>query len=460
MRFAPGPKNFWELLKTLIKRQVDPMKFYHDTFAKYGKIAYIKMGQYGFLMLNDADAIEQVLQTDAKIYTKSTAYERFGLIFGNGLLISSGEIWKRQRRLMAGAFSSKNIERLQPLIVKETLSMIDQWKNDSIVDLAEQMNALTLQIITKSMLGQIKEEEGIIIRSSVQNMLKYLQTSRHLWLQLFVNFLPVKDKVTFAIKIESRLPLKSTRSFFKSIEAINQFVNKLIDERRLLKQNENLLDMLIKMTDQEDQSTMTNQQLRDEVVNILIAGHETTSNALSWTFHQILKYPEVYQKVREEISLKIQGDTPTFEELHSLTYTQAVFQESMRLYPPFWRISRKATEATKVQGFDIPAGTNVIASIFTVQHSPEYWDCPHEFRPERFLTESESHHRFAYIPFGAGPRICIGQNLAMTEAMTILAICLKNMEFTKAFENDPTFLLSLTLQPKEGCKVKVKRNLN
>ena len=129
----------------------------------------------------------------------------------------------------------------------------------------------------------------------------------------------------------------------------------------------------------------------------------------------------------------------------------------MRLFPPFWRISRQATEATQVKGFNIPAGTNVIASIFTIQHSSQYWTDPQEFRPERFLTESPHHHRFAYIPFGAGPRICIGQNLAMTEAMTILTICLKKMELTKAFDSDPTFLLSLTLQPKEGCQVKVKR---
>jgi cytochrome P450 len=459
MNYAPGPKTLWDLLKTLIKRQIDPMKFYQDTFAQYGNVVYIRMGQYGYLMLNDADAIEQVLQTDAKIYIKSNAYERFRLIFGNGLLISSGEIWKKQRRLMAGAFSGKNIERLHPLIVNETLQMLDHWSNDSVIDLSEEMNALTLQIITKSMLGEIKDEEEVIIRSSVQNMLKYLQTSRHLWLQLILSLFPVKDKVALAIKIESRLPLKSTRSFFKSIEAIDQCVTKLIDERRELNRNENLLDMLIKMTDQEDQTTMTNQQLRDEVVNILIAGHETTSNALSWTFHQLLKYPHVHQKVLEEISQKVKGETPSYEELHSLTYTQAVFQESMRLFPPFWRISRKATEATQVKGFNIPAGTNVIASIFTVQHSSQYWSDPEEFRPERFLTESPTHHRFAYIPFGAGPRICIGQNLAMTEAMTILTICLKKMELIKAFNSDPTFLLSLTLQPKEGCKVQVKRKV-
>jgi len=457
MKLAPGPSSFWDLLKTLIKRQIDPMKLYKDSFKKYGDVVYIRMGQYGFLMLNDADAIEQVLQTDAKIYTKSTAYERFRLIFGNGLLISSGELWKKQRRMMAGSFSSKNVERLHPLILQETLHTTRKWAHGAEVDLAEEMNALTLHIISKSMLGHIEEKDTFIIRSSVQNMLTYLQTSRHLWLQLLVTILPVKDKVAMAIKIESHLPLKSTKTFFQSIKSIDEFVHKMIEERRRLNLNENLLDTMIKATDQEDQSTMTNQQLRDEVVNILIAGHETTSNALSWMFHQLLKYPDVYKKVTEEIRSKIQAETPTFEELASLIYTQAVFQESMRLFPPFWRISRRATEATKVKGFDIPAGTNVIASIFTIQRSKDHWKDPEEFRPERFLAGGDSHHRFAFIPFGAGPRICIGSNLAMTEAITILATCLKNFDFEKAFQKDPTFLLSLTMQPKEGCKVRIKK---
>jgi cytochrome P450 len=456
MKFAPGPKNFWQIIKTVYKRQTDPMKFYHDTFSQYGDIAYIRIGKQGFLMLNDAEAIEQVLQTDAKIYTKSTAYERFKLIFGKGLLVSEGDLWKRQRRLMAGAFTTRSIEKIHPLIVEETKSMMAKWEESSEIDLAEEMNHITLQIITKSMLGQLEESETKVVRSAVQEMLKYLQTNRHLWLQLILNILPIKDKLAMAIKIETSLPLKSTKRFFKSIEAVDELVHRMIEKRRKQNLQENLIDMLIKMTD-DDQSVMTNQQLRDEVVNILIAGHETTSNALSWTFHQLLKYPEVLKKVEEEITQFVKGETPTYAELAQLPYTQAMFLESMRLYPPFWRISRRATEKTIIKGYDVPAGTNVIASIFTVQRSGKYWKDPTEFRPERFMEGAEEHHRFAFIPFGGGPRICIGANMAMTEAITILASCLKNFSLSKNFNKDPSFLLSLTMQPKEGCKVIVKR---
>jgi cytochrome P450 len=457
MNHAPGPKGFWDLIKTLLQRQLDPIQFYEDTFSKFGDIAYIKMGEYGFLMLNDADAIEQVLQTDAKIYTKSTGYERFRLIFGNGLLTSNGEFWIRQRRLMAGAFSSKSIEKLHPLIVQESQACINDWNRKPSVDLADEMNGLTLQIISKTMLGDLTAEDSTVIKSSVKEILKYLQTSRHLWLQLFLLPFPIKDKIAAAIKIESKLPLPSTRKFFKAIKAIDRLVLRMIEERKRLNLNENLLDKLIKSTDEEDQSRMTNQQLRDEVVNILLAGHETTSNALAWTFHQLLKYPEVYQKVSEEIQKTVKGSSPSYEELSSLVYTQAVLQESMRLYPPFWRVSRQATVDTKVKGFDIPKGTNVVTSIYTIQRKEKHWTNSLEFRPERFLNESPDTHKFAYIPFGAGPRICIGSSLAMNEAITILATCLKNYELTKAFTTEPTPQLSMTMQPKEGCKVKIKR---
>lgn len=456
MKFAPGPSTFWKMFKMLIKRQMNPMKFYEDTFKEYGDIAYLRLGKNGFLMLNDADAIEQVLQKDAHLYTKSAAYERFRLIFGNGLLVSNGEVWKKQRRLMASSFSSKNIERLHPLIIEETRQMLKSWENQAGVDLAEEMNAITLQVISKSMLGQLHEHETKIIRSSVQEMLTYLQTSRHLWLQFLFALLPIKDKVAAAIKLETLLPLPSTKRFFNSIAAVDKLVVRIIQERREANLNVNLLDTLIKATDDENQGSMTNQQLRDEVVNILIAGHETTSNALSWTFHQLLKYPKVYEQVKAEIGRELQGEFPTYEELHKLTYTQAVFEESMRLFPPFWRISRRTTVDTKVKDFDIPAGTNVISSIFTVQKSPKYWSNPLEFKPERFL-EKHDFHKFAYIPFGAGPRICIGASLAMTEAITILAAVIKNYDLTKDFVSDPTFLLSLTSQPKEGCKVKLKK---
>lgn len=457
MNHAPGPKGFWELIKTLLQRQLNPIQFYEETFSKFGDVAYIKMGEYGFLMLNDADAIEQVLQTDAKLYTKSTGYERFRLIFGNGLLTSNGEIWIRQRRLMAGAFSNKSIERLHPLIVQETQDCVNGWNESANVDLADEMNGLTLQIISKTMLGDLTKEDSSTIKSAVKEILKYLQTSRHLWFQLFLLPFPIKDKIAAAIKIESKLPLPSTRNFFKAIKEIDKLVLRMIEERKSLNLNENLLDKLIKSTDEADQSRMSNQQLRDEVVNILLAGHETTSNALAWTFHQLLKYPEVYKKVSEEIHHNVKGSAPTYEELSTLAYTQATLQESMRLFPPFWRVSRQATVDTKIKGFDIPAGTNVITSIYTIQRKEKHWENPLEFRPERFLSESSDIHKFAYIPFGAGPRICIGSSLAMNEAITILATCLKNYEFTKSFTSDPTPLLSMTMQPKEGCLVSIKR---
>ena len=457
MKLPPGPHSTWKKIKMLLSRRKDPIQFYHDTFQTYGDLVYLKFGKLRFLMLNDPDAIEEVLQTDAKNYVKSVSYERFRLVFGNGLLISTGEIWRKQRLLMASAFTTKSIERMHPLIMEETRAMMKSWKDSTKLDLAEEMNLVTLQIISKSMLDQLDEEETKIIRSSVQEILRYLQTSYHHILMMILSIVPVKDKIGSAIKLERFLPLPITRRFFKSIHLIDTLVHTIIEKRRHLNANENLLDQMIKATDGEGQGKMSNQQLRDEVVNILLAGHETTSNALSWTFHQILKYPEIHQKMKEEIQRVVKNDIATYEELNQLTYTQAVFKESMRLFPPFWRVSRMSIKDTKVKGYDIPAGTNVIAGIYTIQRDSRYWKDALEFKPERFMGKDPETHRFAYIPFGAGPRICIGVSLAMTEAITIIASVIKNYELTKDFKDDPTLLLSITMQPKEGCQVKVKK---
>lgn len=455
MTLPPGPRNIVTLLKMLSERKKNPIKLYEDIFARYGDIVYFQLGPYKFAMLNDAAAIEQVLQTDAKNYTKSTGYKRFALIVGNGLLVSEGDIWKRQRRLMSWAFSQKHIEKIYPLMVKETLAMICRWKENEELDLAEEMNQVTLQVISVSMFGKNQLSESKDIRHSLQDMLKYLQTTRHLWIQLLLSPVPFINKRKTALDIEKNLPTKTAKTFFGAIDSVNDLVHDMIEERKSKGAQENFLDAMIAATDDEDQSKMTPQQLRDEAVNMLIAGHETTANALTWTWHQLLKYPEIMEKVRAEVNSVVSGKAPSFEEIQKLEYTKAVFEESMRLFPPFWRISRTNQEATTLGGFDIPAGTNIIASIYTIHRSPKYWNDPLKFDPERFLGSKER-RKFSYLPFGGGPRICIGLQFATIEALCILATCIKNVEFTSLFTGDPEYFMSLTLQPKDGCRVRVR----
>ena len=457
MNVPPGPRSFSGLMRMLFARKKNPIKLYEDIFREYGDIVFFQLGSYRFAMLNDADVIEQVLQTEAKNFTKSTGYERFKLIVGNGLLVSEEEVWRKQRRLLSWAFATKNIERIHHTMVSETLEMISRWKNKKEIDLAEEMNLVTLQIISVSLFGKSQLSEGTVIRESLQDMLKYLQTTKHLWIQFFLWPLPLKNKRELALKIEASLPFPETRRFFKAIKNIDHIVNGMISERKDKKESTNFLDAMIEATDSEDQSQMTAQQLRDEVVNMLIAGHETTANALTWTWRQMLNHPEVYKKVFEEISNKVKGDVPTFEELPDLVYSRAVLEESMRLYPPFWRISRKNYQDTKLKQFDLPAGTNVIASIYTIHRKAEHWPDPLVFRPERFLgEEKKNHHRFAFIPFGGGPRACIGSQFAIFEALTIMAICMKNYDLEKRFVEPTEYFVSLTLQPKDGCKVSLR----
>ena len=458
MSVPPGPRSFAGFMRMLFARKKNPIKLYEDIFREHGNIAYFSLGSYRFAMLNDADAIEQVLQTESKNFTKSTGYERFKLIVGNGLLVSEEDVWRKQRRLMSWAFATKHIERIHSVMVKETEDMIARWKDKKEVDLAEDMNLVTLQIISVALFGKSQLAEGDVIRSSLQDMLKYLQTTKHLWIQLALWPLPFKNKRELALKIEKSLPFPSTRRFFKAIDNIDHIVNGMIKERKNNREHANFLDAMIDATDSEDQTQMTTQQLRDEVVNMLIAGHETTANALTWTWRQMLNHPDVYKKVREELDTVVAGSAPTFEELPRLVYTRAVLEESMRLYPPFWRISRKNYEATNIKGYEIPAGTNIIASIYTIHRDAGHWSDPLVFRPERFLgDEKKKHHRFAYIPFGGGPRACIGSQFAIFEALTIMAITLKNYDLEKRFQEPTEYFVSLTLQPKDGCRVSLKR---
>lgn len=450
MNLPPGPKGLFYFFKMLMMRKKNPIGLYEELFRRYGDIVFFQLGPFKFAMLNDAEAIEQVLQTDSKNYTKSTGYERFKLIVGNGLLVSEGDTWKKQRRLMSWAFSGKHIEQIHHIMIKETQDMIMRWKNLNEVDIAEEMNQLTLQIISVSLFGKNQINDSKLIRSSLQEMLKYLQTTKHLWIQLLLIPLPVKNKKGLAIKIEKNLPFKSTKRFLAAIKNIDHIVHSMIEERKIKNEEINFLDVMINATDSEDQSQMTREQLRDEVVNMLIAGHETTANALTWTWHMLMKNPDVLTKVREEIKCNVSGDAPSVEEIKKLIYTRAVFEESMRIYPPFWRISRKNICQTTIKNYDIPAGTNIIASIFTVQRKREYWTAPLEFRPERFLEESRNRQRFAFFPFGGGARICIGAHFATIEAITILSICIKNYLLRPVHETDPDLFMSLTLQPKDG----------
>lgn len=453
----PGPRSFWELIGMIIQRQRNPIKLYERIFAKYGDVVFFKLGSFRFVMLNDAKAIEQVLQTDAQNYSKSTSYDRFRVIFGNGLLVSEGEVWKKQRRLMAGSFSSKQIEKLHPIMVSETNSILNQWKPNEEIDLAKEMNLITLEIISVGLLGKRQENDSLVLRKALQDILEYLQSSRHLWLQLLIAPFPIKDKYKFAIKLERLLPLKSTKKFFSSIQKVNELVLALINDRRNQNLSDNFLDMMIRFSGNDEDSKMSDQQMRDEILNVLLAGHESTANALTWTWHELLKNPEVYKKIKEEVHQVLQGEAPTYAELEKLVYTRAVFEEAIRLYPPFWRVSRKSKIQTKIQQYDIPEITNVIVSLYTIQRSHKHWKNPESFRPERFLDNGEDHDKFAYIPFGAGPRICIGMNFAMVEALTILSLMIKKYDIEKAFDKDPTYLMSLTLQPKEGCMVRVKK---
>jgi cytochrome P450 len=457
MNLPPGPKKIIDILKIISQRMKDPLALYNQIFDRYGPVVYFKVGSNQFAMISEARAAEQILHTDGRHFTKSILYERFKLVLGNGLLVSDGELWMKQRRLMAWAFSSKSIEKIYPIMLEEIKKRLSAYSDEERLNLADEMNAVTLQIISASLFGKSAVEESSQVRQAIKDMLTYLQTTRFLTIMFLLSPFPFKEKHKIALKIESWLPLRDTRRFFRAIELINQLVTKLIDERKKMNLNENLLDAMIHATDSEDQSQMTSTQLKDEAVTMFIAGHETTATALNWTWLMLLKHPEVMQKVRSEIQSELKGAPPSYQSIQKLEYTKAVLEESMRLYPPFWRISRKTAGTLQLGDYTIPEGTNIVTSIYNLHRSPLYWDDPKTFRPERFLNGQRPKEKFSYIPFGAGMRACIGANFAMIEALTIICMYLQQLELEKDFTQDPEIFASLTIHPKQGCPVKLKK---
>jgi cytochrome P450 len=447
----PGPKGHF-LLGSLPEIQRDRVQFLVNLQRDYGDVVRISLGPYEGVVIFHPEAIQRVMQDNHKNYSKETrTFTKMRYLVGNGLISSNGDLWLRQRRLMQPAFHRNTINALGEMIVQQTLQTLDHLEASSAsgqsVSITYEIMNLTLGVATRALFGSPVQDVDGKLGETIGVLMK-----------------DTAFRFEHPFYPQPWFPTSYNRQFNTALQHLDQVIYGIIAERRKGggEQN-NLLDLMMQAQLEADQDnddgsqSMTDRQLRDEVVTLFLAGHETTANSLCWSLYLLSQHPEVEARLRGELDQVLAGRAPTLEDLPRLEYTRRVRDESMRLYPPAWVTERKALGEDVLCGYRIPAGVTVGISQYATHRNPEFWENPQAFDPDRFSPErSASRHSYAYFPFGGGPRQCIGKNLALLETHLALAMLLQRFRFElepdRPIKTDP----QVTLRLKGGLRMRLK----
>jgi cytochrome P450 len=389
----------------------DAAQFLLRCHASYGDIVRLKLGPRIAFALFHPDHVYHVLVKNRENYTKqSRGYNKLRHVVGNGLLTSEGDFWLRQRRLLQPAFAAARLAGFAAPMVTAADEMAQSWepaaRQDEPIDVAEEMMRLTLRIVGETLLGTDVTGEASDVGAALTLVIDEISRRIHTpW------------------SFRERLPVASNRRYERALERLNQSVQRIIDEHRAHPaRSDDLLTILMAARDEETGSQMSDKQLRDEVMTFFLAGHETTAKALTWTFYLLSQHISVRSRLEREVDAVLGGRAATAQDLPKLPFVKNVVLESMRLYPPVWAIARMTMRDDQVGDVMIPAGSPVLLSQYVIHRHRGFWENPEGFDPDRFLPErSEGRHPYAYFPFGAGPRICIGNHFAIIESVLILA---------------------------------------
>jgi cytochrome P450 len=449
--FPPGPSSHipGKMVRSFLK---DPIGTLSKIANEYGDLSYFKMGRLHVYLINNPDYIEKVLIYDHSNFSKGPRLQSAKRLLGEGLVTSEGEFHKSQRKLIQPLFLPKKIASYGPIMTERALNMIKGWKNGSVVDIHSELMKVTLSIICKSVMDyDMESQQAKDFGNAFAITKKYASRLQHPIGQL-LDRVPILPKVAQARAAGNKL---------------NTIVYGLVVERREKIEKdksfsgEDLLSKLIKVQ-ADDGSTMTDKQLRDEIITILIAGHETTSNALTWTYYLLSQNPKVERKVFDEIDSVLGRDSgefkrPSIADLPKLDYVEKVFREAMRLYPPVWTMGRFVQNDYALGGYTLPKGSSLMFSQYVMHHSSKYYDNPETFDPDRWTEEFKMHlPRFSYFPFGGGIRGCVGEPFAWQEGILLLATISSYWSMQLAPNQRVKLQPGITLSPKNGIKMKLK----
>ena len=431
------------MLGSVFEPKGDTIRYLTSCAREYGDIVFFRFLGVPACYVSRPEYIESILVTQSNNFVKSKDYRAMRRVLGNGLLLSEGDFWRRQRKLIQPAFHQSRIAAYAEIMVGYAERMLASWSDGQALDIHEAMMRLTLGIVAKTLFDADVSHEAEDVDAALA--------------VLMGKFLP---QAGMALLLPTWIPLPTSRLLKRAVGRLDKVIYGIIEQRRVSGQmSGDLLSAFLQAQDDEGLG-MTDRQLHDEIMTLFLAGHETTANVLSWTWLLLGQNPEVEQKLIEELTRVLGGRVPVPADLPQLVYTDAVLRESMRLYPPVWVIGRRALAAFRLGDYEIPADTNVLISQYLMHRDARYFPEPDRFDPDRWSAgdpRAAALPRFAYFPFGGGPRVCVGAGFAMMEAVLLLATIAQQFQIQIPPGEKISMQPSVTLRPRSGIPTELKR---
>jgi cytochrome P450 len=444
-RVAPGPRGA-PIVGSLTAFRADPLGFVVRTARAYGPVARLHFGLVEAYLVSSPGGVKRVLQDNSENYGRQTrGFRALRLTLGDGLITTDGAFWRRQRRIAQPAFHKQRLAGLGVIMSKAAVELSDRLREGGArgqgLDVVPEISRVTLAILGRSLFSLDLDGAAEDVGRAVVVVLRHTIRRVH-------SFLPVP----------AAIPTAGNRRFAAAVRTLDRVVLQSIAERRRDGVDRgDLLSMLLATRDEETGEGMTDRQLRDEVMTLMLAGHETTAMALSWTLYLLSRHPQARRALEAEVDAVLGGRPATAEDLPRLTYTRMIVEEAMRLYPPAWGVTRSVAAADEIEGFSVPAGKMVLVSPYATHRDPALWDNPEGFDPDRFDPRQEaSRPRYAYFPFGGGPHLCIGAGFAMMEAQILLATLANRLRLDLLPGHPVEIEPLVTLRPRNGIRMTVR----
>jgi cytochrome P450 len=433
-----GPKG-WPVVGVLPEIRRDPLDFFVRLSRDYGATVPYRVGPHDVVMMNHPDALKHVLQDNHKAYVKSPFYEPLRPILGDGIFLAEGDEWLSQRRVLTSAFSGPRLAAMTACMADATDDMLDRWQarmeRGDTVDVAAEMMSLTLDTAMRALLDIHMTARHKAIYDALTVLLG--NAERQVW-----SLLPAWEK------------FKDRKACREALRELDAITHDIIEERKANMGEDDLLTNLIRIYGGKGEKA--ERLLRDQVLSIVVSGHETTAVALSWFWTVLAGNPALDAAIADEAVRVLGNAKPTYETLGALDLTGRAFEETLRLYPPVWTISRIATQDDVVLGTPIAKGTTVMLCAYAIQRHPAYWEDPESFDPDRFLPEREAgRHRYAHIPFGGGPRGCLGKRFGLMEAKVIMSMAMRRFRLGLVDGQDLAPAPMITLRPRGAIEMTV-----